>query len=108
MDNRHFQRMRPFEIKGFLICWQNTIPVEIENISLGGAKLKHVPIGVIEQVGQLYLNLGPFGEIFTDFRCLQKGGGPVRLQFKNMSYAEQMALMNYIDYHEFPIADLAS
>ena len=42
MDKRHFQRMRPFEIKGFLICWQNTIPVEIENISLGGAKLKHV------------------------------------------------------------------
>jgi len=102
-ENRKFGRILPIDINGCLICWQKTAFIELENISLGGVKVKHVPHGVIGQVGQIYFSLDRFGEIFTDFRCLQKSNGVIRLMFKNLSYAEQKVLSDFMDCYEFPL-----
>jgi hypothetical protein len=108
VDKRHFQRVRPVGVDGCIICWNKIIPVEVDDISVGGVKLKQVPKGLIGQVGQLYLNLNGCGEIFSDFRCVQKAGGQVRLKFVNISHSEQNALINFIDNIDFPIHNLAS
>lgn len=100
IEKRKFARLEPTDIKGCLICWQKTAFIEIENLSMGGVKLKELPHGIIGQVGQIYFPLEGFGEVFADFRCLQRTNGAVRLMFQNLSYSELKVIGDYIEFYD--------
>lgn len=104
---RRFRRVLPVDLQGCIICWKKIALVEIENISTGGVRVKSVPSEVLGQVGQIYLTLDGFGEIFSDFRCLQKSHGVVRLMFQNLSSTEYQVLCDFIDFHDLYLSPLA-
>lgn len=107
VEQRHFKRIVPKDMNGYVISSAHSANSMVANLSIGGAKIVDLPAGLMGQVGQLYLPIPGYGEVFVDFRCLERKNGIYRLQFKNISYAEQAILDRYIDAYDRSLHSLA-